>query len=176
MNEIWKSITGYEGFYEVSNFGNVRSLTSSNGRKRFNRVKILKPAIMKDGYLRVTLCVDRKKQQMPVHRLVLSAFSKENPTLQVNHINGEKNDNRLCNLEWCTQSENQKHAYRIGLQAPVDNGLKKTVTLVRNGNDIETFVSIREMCRVRNLDRRAVQRVIDGKFTNHKGFTFKVGS
>lgn len=175
MNEIWKSITGYEGFYEVSNFGNVRSLTSSNGRKRFNRVKILKPAILKDGYLRVALCVDRKKQQMPVHRLVLSAFSKENPTLQVNHINGEKNDNRLCNLEWCTQSENQKHAYRIGLQVPVDNGFKKSISMIKDGVVVQNYESIRELCREVGLDRRAVQRVIEGKFTNHKGYTFKVG-
>lgn len=175
MNEAWKSVTGYDGFYEVSNFGSVRSLTSSNGRKRFNRVKILKPAILKDGYLRVTLCVDSKKKQVPVHRLVLSAFSKDNPSLQVNHINGVKNDNRLCNLEWCTQSENQKHAYRIGLQVPVDNGLKKHVSMIKDGVTMKTFESIRDMCRKENLDRRAVQRVIDGKFSNHKGFTFKVG-
>ncbi|MPM75891.1 hypothetical protein SDC9_122885 [bioreactor metagenome] len=174
--ESWRGITGYEGYYQVSDLGRVRSLFYSNGRKIiFNRLKLLKPAITRDGYLQVTLCVNGSKQQWSIHRLVLSTFTETRDDLQVNHINGIKSDNRLINLEWCTQSENMLHAYRIGLEKPCDNGFKKTVSIVKDGAIIQTYESIREMCRVEGLDRRAVMRVIKGRFTNHKGYTFKVG-
>jgi len=172
--EIWRDVEGYEGFYQASNFGRIRSLTSQNRYKRYSRIKILNPALSKDGYLRVVLCVDRKMKSLNVHRLVLSAFSMSNDNLQVNHIDGNKSNNSLSNLEWCTQSENMLHAYKLGLEKPCDNGLKKNVSLVKDGTSVGNYKSIREMCRVHLLDRRAVQRVIDGTYLSHKGFTFKI--
>lgn len=98
MNEIWKDIAGYEGLYQVSNMGRVKSLQST---KMHDRVKILSPVCADGRYLRVSLYKDKKSKYFQVHRLVASAFL-ENPKdkTQVNHINGDKTNNCVDNLEW----------------------------------------------------------------------------
>ena len=108
--EKWVSIKGYEGLYEVSDMGRVKSL-------KFGKEKILKPENHTFGYYRVILCKDGINKKYRVHRLVCLNFldNPENKP-QVNHKNGDKKDNRLENLEWCNNSENQKHAYDNGLQ------------------------------------------------------------
>lgn len=113
--EIWKEIIGYEGIYEVSNFGKVRSLDKLvnhwRGGKRIKKGKILS-CINNKGYLRVQLNNFVPKIYM-VHRLVCGAFiPNPNNKPQVNHLNGIKSDNRIENLEWCTASDNIKHAYK----------------------------------------------------------------
>ena len=117
--EIWKNIENYEG-YQISNFGNVKSLSKKIKCKngfRTTKEKILKLKKSKQGYLSIQL--KNKGNFFSVHRLVALAFI-DNPEnkLQVNHINGIKHDNRIDNLEWCNQSENQIHAYVNKLQIP----------------------------------------------------------
>lgn len=120
MLEIWKDIIGYEGYYQVSNLGNVRSVDriiyiSNIPRKR--KSIALKPKISGVGYYQVCLQKESIRFYPLVHRLVAQSFLGLNESKKyVNHINGVKTDNRLQNLEWVTQSENQVHAYRIGLQ------------------------------------------------------------
>ena len=111
--EVWRPIAGYEGLYEVSNFGRVRRIFRY-GREH---IRPCKPKITKDGYFETTLVKDCKPKHIRTHRLVAQAFC-ENPESkpEVNHIDGDKLNNCADNLEWCTSSENQKHAYRIGLQ------------------------------------------------------------
>lgn len=97
MNEIWRDVPGYEGLYQVSNLGNVKSL---------RRGKILKPRKSKD-YLHVVLCKDGKETEFRVNRLVCSVFNGPIPPgLEVNHINEDKSDNRLSNLNLMTHKEN----------------------------------------------------------------------
>lgn len=98
-NEIWKPVLNYEGLYEVSNLGRVKSLISG---------KVLKFTKQRNGYLQVGLCKDKKQKKFLVHRLVYMAFNGEIPAgLEVNHINDkDKTDNRLCNLNLMTHKEN----------------------------------------------------------------------
>lgn len=118
QNEIYKSVIGYEGLYEVSNLGNVKRLKKLNNQHERN--SILKPFTTDKGYTRVQLFLNGKKKNHFVHRIVAEAFL-ENPCnkSQVNHINGKKNDNRLSNLEWSTPSENGKHSYKILGRVPM---------------------------------------------------------
>jgi len=103
--EIWKDISWYEWLYRVSNLGNVKSF--------FRSKKVLKN-VVDNGYHIVSLHKNKSQKKHRVHRLVLKAFL-ENPENKpsVNHINGIKTDNRLGNLEWCTQQENVLHGYRV---------------------------------------------------------------
>lgn len=110
MIETWKPIPGYEGIYEVSDLGNVKSLS----REVHNRVmneKILKPCMSKRKYYSVVISKEKNIKRFSIHQLVAMAFLDHKPngnTLVVDHINGKHDDNRLVNLQILTQSENLK--------------------------------------------------------------------
>lgn len=118
--ELWKSISGYEGIYEVSSLGRIRSLdrivVDYRGIKKKVAGKVLKPGLTNKGYCIVSLNAVDKRHTLTVHRLVANEFI---PNLdnkpQVNHKNGIKEDNRVCNLEWLTNEENMQHAINNGL-------------------------------------------------------------
>ena len=106
-NEIWKDVVGYEKLYQVSNNGKIKSYKRSgtNG-------KILNGEVDEWGYIRVTLSKNSKIKKHKVHRLVAEAFIlNPNNFLQVNHKDGNKQNNCVDNLEWCTASYNTKHSY-----------------------------------------------------------------
>jgi len=107
MDEIWKDIKGYEGLYQVSNLGNIKSL-------RFNKEKILKGGLSGTGYLTVNLFNYGKPKSHTIHRLVANNFLSDEKE-QVNHIDGDKTNNRLTNLEFCTRIGNSEHAFVNGL-------------------------------------------------------------
>jgi len=118
--EVWKDIKGYEGYYQVSSLGYVKSLSKTIIRKDGKPLNVkgglLKQNLQRSGYQYVKLCSHDGQISYSVHRLVAKAF-KSNPENkpQVNHINGIKTDNRAKNLEWCTAKENVQHSIAMGL-------------------------------------------------------------
>ena len=126
-NEIWKDIKGYEGYYQISNFGKVKSLDrvqiNSLGYKRKLIGRILKPSL-RQGYPRIILAKDGDIKHINIHRLVAKHFVKNNNIEEnncVNHIDGNKENNHYSNLEWITSLENSSHASRIGLYKTGEN-------------------------------------------------------
>ena len=126
IEENYSNISGYEGLYQVSNTGKVKSLlrlesfpsAKVKGRNftRKRRERILSPAPDKDGYLKVVLCKNSILENFFVHRLVISAFKQNLTNLpQINHIDGNKLNNTIENLEWCSSSHNNYHRYRLNL-------------------------------------------------------------
>lgn len=119
--EIWRDIPRYLGIYQISNMGRFKSLDRVVSNQYGSFIK--KEAILKSVstiYEVVITCVNNVKKTESIHRLMAEAFI-ENPLNlpQINHIDGNKLNNKLENLEWVTRSQNQKHAYSIGLQTPI---------------------------------------------------------
>ena len=123
MQEIYKPIKGYEGLYEVSNLGNVKSF-------KHKQPIILKPKMIK-GYPTVSLCINGQCKQFGIHRLVAESFINKIPDKnEINHIDGNKANNSVDNLEWCTHTENVRHAFRTGLiqRKPLTDEQKRYVS------------------------------------------------
>jgi len=107
MIEVWKDIPDYEGLYQISDLGRVKSL---------KRNIILKPFFTANGYYQVTLFKNGKNHSKQIHRLVGENFIKKAGNKnEINHIDGNKQNNCITNLEWCTSSYNKTEAYRLGL-------------------------------------------------------------
>lgn len=159
MEEIWKDISGFEGHYQVSNLGNVRSLVGWNGHKTVERKKVLKPSMTTTGYWKVKLVKDGARKDYRIHRLVaLSFLEKEDGKDVVNHKDGNKLNNDVQNLEWCTQKENIDHAVEFGLRKKCSNSQREVILdkYVTNGKRVKDIAS--ELCltptQVRNQVRR----------------------
>ena len=114
--EIWKDMIGFEGRYQVSNLGRVRSILSNHGRYQ-EKIKVQRPRSESCPYRYVQLSVKDQPHHEAVHRAVAKAFipNPDNKPM-VNHIDGNKLNNNACNLEWVTCSENHQHAFYTGLR------------------------------------------------------------
>jgi hypothetical protein len=159
--EIWKDIPGYEGLYQVSNFGRVKSL--NNYRKK---IILLKPQKDKKDYLIVNLCKKGKLKAKKVHKLVAEAFvSKEYikkykneninyEKIEVNHIDENKSNNHYSNLEWCTHSYNTH--YGTGIIRMGEKHKRKIVQIGLNDEIIKTWGSIKEASEELNITKEGI--------------------
>ena len=179
--EKWKDINGYEGLYQVSNMGRVKSLEravpSKNGSKRTIRERILKSRITPNGYSQVFLFNGRRKGKLLlVHRLVCEAFH-ENPENkpEVNHINENKLDNRACNLEWVTRKENCNYGTRPAriAKANVKNKSKSVGQYTLDGKLIKVWQSIREVERQLGFSNANISKATRDERKTAYGYVWK---
>lgn len=176
--EQWKPIKGYEGCYEVSDLGNVRSVDRTvHTNIRFNKARIVRGRLLKlnlknNGYYTVDLCKDGKISSQTVHRLVAKAFLPNPDSLKVvNHINGIKTDNNVSNLEWVSYKTNHWHAREHGLLTDIGQHNNKLIECVETGELFESSVRAAEWLmktkpsNIKTKDVKVVAKNIRGAST-----------
>lgn len=147
MEEIWKNINGYEGYYQISNYGNVKSMEriiyDKNGKLTHRlKEKIMKPYEVNGGYLQICLNKNGKRKPFKVHRLVAEHFLDNTyDKKEVNHKDRNVKNNNVNNLEWVTPKENMKH---LEDNFDFDFGRKKVNVYDKDFNFIKKFPSIHE--------------------------------
>lgn len=183
LNEEWREISGYGGAYRVSNTGKVWSVSrrvrvgSWNGETTTRDILMSQRRDQK-GYLRVYLNDRGRTRFVPVHRLVANAFIP-NPEHkpQVNHIDGNKCNNNVLNLEWCTNSENQIHAYRLGLNRVTGKAGRPKISVIqidaRTNVQVNKYPSINEAYRQTGVHAQNINKVIKGTRKTAGGYKWK---
>lgn len=176
MNEIWKDIKGYEGLYQVSNLGRVKSVEKIDSSGRLRKEKLRK---LQDnrGYLEIVLRKSNETQQFSVHRLVYETFVGEIPEgMQVNHINENKSDNRVDNLNLMTPKENSNWGTGIERHRnQLINGKKSKPVLQydKDGNFIKEWVSLSEIKRQLGFNVGHISYCCNGKYNQAYEYKWK---
>lgn len=154
MSEVWKDITGYEGLYQVSDLGNVKSLdrevTYKDGKVRIHKGKLLKPQKHRDGGLKIGLYKNKKPETFTPQKLVMSVFIGPRPEgYQICHIDGNPLNNKLSNLRYDTQAENNIDCYR---QKGSSN---------RGKYSIEQILEIRRLSNTNELTQKEIAEMFN---------------
>ncbi|SMG31814.1 NUMOD4 domain-containing protein [Sphingobacterium psychroaquaticum] len=193
--EVWTDINGYEGYYQVSNVGNVKSIervvTEKGGKKKSLVSTMLKCAKYKNGYHFVVLCKNSVRKQFSLHRLVALHFiPNSNMKLEVNHIDEDKSNNSASNLEWISHKDNINHGTAIsrrvknsdfrGEKNPMygrfgaANPRSKPIYRIDDcGRIISRHESSNEAAREFNLNPSSIIGVLNGRIGKTKGFKFR---
>lgn len=191
MEEIWRDVPDFEGLYEISNLGrvkskarNIRTFLKYNYHNHPIKERILKIGTTK-GYASVGLCKDGKMYNKALHRLLAKAFiPNPNNYPIINHKDGNKLNNRLDNLEWCTYKHNTQEAYRLGLnnisekhiEAVRELGFKsgkKVAQMDLEGNIIKTYDSGRQASLELGISQGDISLVCNGRRNYVKGYKWK---
>ena len=187
MQLIVKNVLGYEGLYLIDNLGNVVSCPRNQGSRFVNQYKIIGTKINRHGYKEVALSKNGKTKTVLLHRLIAAHFV-ENPNNYpcVNHKNGIKSDNRIENLEWCTRSQNTKHAYEnnhggfrdfanAGLKAINEKAQYVVVRLIAKDGTEMHFDSARDAAEYLGTNNDEVTRAIrkNQRVKGHLAFGLK---
>lgn len=172
MKEIWKDIKNYEGIYQCPNYGNIKSLDrlikNKNNIIRHKKGQLIKPKKNKNGYLQFALNKNGKREMAYVHIIIAQTFLENNNIsikhLTVNHKDGNKLNNKVTNLEFCSQSDNNKHSYKkLKRNNAIKGAKKKQVIFIDTKNKkIIIFKSIAETSRTINLSHTQINKYIYG--------------
>lgn len=173
MEETWKDVVSYEGIYQVSNLGRIKSVPRKDRRGHPWSGRIMKPDITANGYCQILLSKDGVKEKRYVHHLVMESFVGTRPDgKQVNHINGDKTDNSIVNLEYCTSSENHFHSYRVlGKQAAWGDKqgnaklTKEQVLTIRSEH--ANKITGRKLAKMFNVDEATISAIVLRKIWKH---------
>lgn len=177
--EEWKQVVGWEDFYMVSSYGRFLSLPR-NVKRAYDRIetskhKLLKYHLAGRGYAAICLCVDGRKERRYIHRMVAEAFLKNKDNKpQIDHIDGDKLNNKVSNLRWCTNSENQinpitskkKSFSRSGKEYPK---LFVPIVAIDEEKNVVHFKSFKEAKRY-GFDKSNIHKVLKGGKNRYKGY------
>lgn len=157
LQERWKSIPNYEGRYEISNLGEVASLCFARGKRR----RILAQSTNTWGYRQVTLSKNKVKKNVTVHKLVAEAFLENPDNLpQVNHVDEDKTNNCVNNLEWCSSKHNVNHGTRT---IRASEAMKRRLIATLPDGSEEYYNSFQDACKALNISRSTISRAVHGK-------------
>lgn len=179
--ETWKSVVGYEGYYQISNKGNCRSILRSvlysDGRIATFRSKNMKPIFTNYGYIKFRLTKNGISKSCFAHRLIALTFilnPEKKP--EVNHIDGNKLNNQLENLEWVTSSENINHSFNLGYREKKFYGTSADLTIpiiqIVKGVNIKIWRSASEISAVLGLDSSSITKCCRGKANTCGGYNW----
>lgn len=183
--ETWKDIKGYEGLYEVSNLGRIRSLDRyKNTKGRYGIIKakikgrLLKPCLNHDGYEEIVLSKDGKSKMYRLHRIVAETFINNfDNKNQVNHKNGNKLDNKVKNLEWCNCKDNIHHALKNNLMKPAkgkEHYMAKEVGKYNENNQlIEKYDTIVQAGKLNKISDTNIIHCLKGRTKKAGGYKWK---
>ena len=175
MEEIWRDVKGYEGFYQVSNIGRVRSIKRkicTKGHVRYcNRVIILKQRESKKGYYYVELCKDLQKKGKFIQTLVAEVFIPNPNNLPiVNHKSEDKHDNRVENLEWCTYTYNNSYG---SLAAKIEAKKKPVIQYTTTLEFVKRYPSMTAAAKENGFSIGNICLVCKGVWKTAYGFVWK---
>lgn len=183
MEEIWKAVPNYEGMYEVSSKGRVRSIDRILQTARgliYKKGNVMHPNVNNSGYYYVCLCGKQKHWYAKVHRLVAMAFiPNPNNFPEVNHKDGNKLNCSVENLEWCTHSDNHKHSYKMGLSKLSIAQKAKQKRLLQLDPVTEEVIKVWESVSDANMYfygkkyNSSIYRCIHGEYHTASGFKWK---